>query len=74
MVPEKETIGPNCVFFIISGAQFISILIPYLFGKKYMEAFEFITPMFALFFLVLLIPTFAEAPKTSTYIANITLW
>ena len=70
---EKGAMGPNFVVFIISGAQFISILIPYLFGMKYMAAFEFITPMFALCFFVILIPTFTEAPKTSTYMAKATL-
>jgi hypothetical protein len=65
--------GPDFVFFIVSGAQFISILIPYLVGKKYIAAFEFITPMFVLCFFVLIIPTFAEAPKTSSYMAKSTL-
>jgi hypothetical protein len=65
--------GPNFVFFIISGAQFMSILFPYLVGKKYIAAFEFITPIFAFCFFVLIIPTFAEAPKTSTYMAKATL-
>jgi hypothetical protein len=73
MVPEKQTMGPNCVFFIISGAQCISILIPYLFGQKYMAAFEFITPMFALCFLLLVVPTFFDAPKKSNYLVNATL-
>jgi hypothetical protein len=72
-VPNKEAMGPNFVFFLISGAQFISILIPYLFGKKYMAAYEFITPLFAVCFLIIVIPTFAEAPKTSTYMAKATL-
>jgi hypothetical protein len=74
MVPGKEAMGPNCVFFIIAGSQVISIFIPYLVGKKYMAAFEFITPIFALCFFVLVIPTFTEAPKSSTYIADATLW
>jgi hypothetical protein len=65
--------GPNFVFFIVSGAQFISILIPYLVGKKYMAAFEFITPIFVFCFFVLIIPTFEEAPKTSSYMAKATL-
>jgi hypothetical protein len=74
-VPEKEALGPNVVFFILSGSQCISILIPYLVGKKYMAAFEFTTPIFSLFFFLLLIPTFSENPKlkTSTYMAKGTL-
>ena len=38
-----------------------------------MAAYELITPMFAFCFFVILIPTFAEAPKTSTYMAKATL-